>query len=71
MEESRVLDLVYQLVSGYKVLFDSKILHQDIKPQNILIKDGVYKLADFGLSVFYESYDFDTKREGAVGYIAP
>ena len=52
-EEEELYDIFYQCMNGYKVLYEKKILHQDIKPGNILIKNGVYKLADFGLSVFY------------------
>lgn len=36
---------------GYKILYENKIVHQDIKLENILIKKGNYKIADFGLSV--------------------
>lgn len=53
LSEDKVIDLFYQLINGYQVLYDAKILHQDIKPQNVLIKEGIYKLADFGLSIFY------------------
>jgi serine/threonine-protein kinase ULK/ATG1 len=58
-------------MNGYKVLFDKKILHQDIKPENILIRKNIFKLADFGLSIFYEGYDFGDSREGTLSYIAP
>lgn len=54
--------MFYQLVKGYKILFDKKILHQDLKPENVLIDRGVYKLADFGLSIFYEGYKFTNRR---------
>lgn len=69
--EDDILRVFYQLVSGYKVLFDRKILHQDLKPDNILLKNGTYKIADFGLSVFYEVHRYDERREGTVSYIAP
>lgn len=31
----------------------------------------MYKLADFGLSLFYEGHDFGDSREGTMSYIAP
>lgn len=57
-KEQEIYDLFYQCMRGYKGLYDKKILHQDIKPANILIKKGVYKLADFGFGLFYEGHDF-------------
>lgn len=41
-------------MNGYKILWNTKILHQDLKLENVLIKDGRYKLTDFGFSIFYE-----------------
>ena len=46
---------MFQILSGVKYIHDNYILHRDIKPANILIKNkGEVKLADFGLSRFFE-----------------
>ena len=39
------------LINGYEILKRKDILHSDLKPQNILIKNKVFKIGDFGLSM--------------------
>ena len=41
-----------QLLSGLKYLNDQKprIIHYDLKPANLLLKDGTLKITDFGLA---------------------
>jgi len=42
---------LYQLVRGIAFCHQHKVLHRDLKPQNLLInKSNVLKLADFGLA---------------------
>jgi cyclin-dependent kinase len=43
--------LLYQLLKGISYCHENRILHRDLKPQNLLIsKKGELKLADFGLA---------------------
>lgn len=37
-------------MKGMKILTDSNYIHRDIKPPNVLVKDNVIKIADFGFA---------------------
>ena len=46
---SQVRSVARQLVSALNYLHSNRIIHRDMKPQNILIgADGIVKLCDFG-----------------------
>ncbi|XP_053550788.1 serine/threonine-protein kinase 36 [Bombina bombina] len=51
LSEELVRDISAQLVSALYYLHSHRILHRDMKPQNILLgKDGTVKLCDFGFA---------------------
>lgn len=46
-----VQSYLYQIVQGMKFCHERRVLHRDLKPQNLLIdRTGIIKLADFGLA---------------------
>lgn len=58
-----------QMALGYSFLLQHHIEHYDIKPDNLLLVNGVLKIADFGTCHFDQHrYALDT---GTFGFIAP
>lgn len=39
-----------QIIEAFKYLRKKNLIHRDIKPQNILVKNDVWKVADFGFA---------------------
>ena len=51
---------------------ENRVLHLDIKPTNILIdRQGVVKLADFGMATLASAAGYGGARGGTVGYMPP
>ena len=50
ISEEDLWDLIKQVASGLEYLHGRDIVHQDIKPDNILINNGQYLIIDFGIS---------------------
>ena len=56
LDEDRVLDLFVQTALAIKHCHDRKLLHRDIKSQNIfLAKGGIVKVGDFGVAKVLDS----------------
>jgi fused-like protein len=71
--EDKMRMVACQLLSALYYLHSDRILHRDIKPQNILLtSDGIIKLCDFG---FARSMDLNTyvltSVKGTPLYMAP
>lgn len=52
---TEALNILKQILTGYKGLYSHNIIHRDLKPANILVLDGVYKIADLGLARVIEA----------------
>lgn len=51
---------------------ENRVLHLDIKPTNILIdRQGIVKLADFGMATLSSAAGYGDARGGTVGYMPP
>lgn len=69
-----VIDIMTQLTSAIACAHDSNIIHRDIKPQNVLIKeDGIVKITDFGIAMALNSNELTQTNSvmGSVHYLPP
>nr|XP_028597794.1 serine/threonine-protein kinase 36 isoform X2 [Podarcis muralis] len=73
LPEEQVQDIASQLVSALYYLHSHRILHRDMKPQNILLgKGGVIKLCDFGFARAMSIHTMVlTSIKGTPLYMAP
>jgi len=73
LDNFQFLDLIYKILCGLSYLHANNIVHYDIKPENILIRNSngslEVKLADFGLASLGKLQD--RKIRGTINYMAP
>ncbi|XP_061369393.1 wee1-like protein kinase [Gastrolobium bilobum] len=53
--EVLVLEALYQVANALRFIHEKGIAHLDVKPDNIYVKNGVYKLGDFGCATLLDS----------------
>lgn len=72
IEQGKLKNIFLQLVKGMKAV-NNVLVHRDIKPDNILIKDEAIKISDFGLSKIAtdRTRSITFKGFGHVMYTAP
>jgi mitogen-activated protein kinase kinase kinase 4 len=73
LSEELVRSFTLELLKAVEVLHDNNIVHRDIKPQNIFLKEAtdgsgyLLKLGDFGCSFKSSSASTGVKATGIVG----
>jgi len=66
--ENEVTKFLRQLVSAFAHVQSKKIIHADIKPDNIVVSDaGIAKIIDFGMSLQSYVNIFETAKTMKVG----
>lgn len=54
MKPDLIQSYAFQLIAGLNFLHKHRIIHRDVKPDNLLLnKDGILKICDFGLARHY------------------
>ena len=71
MSQKDKVELMIKMVNAVKDLHDSKVVHSDIKPQNMLYDGENVKLIDFNASVYLgnESGIKGKREQGTPGYM--
>ncbi len=74
LEADRVVDLALQVCGGLELAHSSGLVHRDVKPQNLLLRDdGTVKIADFGIARAVEATNLTQIGSilGTAAYLSP
>lgn len=74
LHQEEAVDIMIQLTSAVQHAHEHHIIHRDIKPQNVLVKDdGTIKITDFGIALAHDAIQL-TQADAVLGsahYLAP
>ena len=68
--EQECMFYMRQIMEGFKILRHYKVIHRDIKLENLLLHDEVLKISDFGVAKFGKDHA-KTKMIGTILTMAP
>lgn len=74
LHKEEAIDIMKQLISATMEAHKAGIIHRDIKPQNVLVKDdGSLKMVDFGIALAQDALQLTQSDSvmGSVHYLAP
>ncbi|CAK91143.1 unnamed protein product (macronuclear) [Paramecium tetraurelia] len=73
ISEQQAIDIMLQILEGFKELIKSGVIHRDMKPANVLNDMGTVKIADFGFAKYVENYSSQLLKScvGSPLYMAP
>lgn len=72
LKEKFTRKYIKQLSNGLSYLLENKILHRDLKPQNILLSSNYdIKITDFGFATYYNNNSIINTLCGSPMYMAP
>lgn len=73
--DNEVLDFILQMLNHIKIMYNSGYVHRDLKPDNIIVNDEVYKVIDGGLGKNLKEEEGNSMLShnllGTRGYWAP
>jgi len=74
LDQKEAVAIMKQLVEATSIAHSCNIIHRDIKPQNVLVKDdGTIKITDFGIALAQDAIQLTQTDSvmGSVHYLAP
>lgn len=73
--DNEVLDFILQMLNQIKIMYNNGYVHRDLKPDNIIFDDGIYRIIDGGLGKNLKEEEgnsiFSHNLLGTAGYWAP
>ncbi|CAN0924015.1 Serine/threonine-protein kinase STY13 [Linum grandiflorum] len=70
----KVLNLALQLAKGIEYIHSLKLIHRDVKPENVVLESNrkALKIIDFGVARMEPAYPSEMAGQiGTIGYMAP